>query len=338
MKAIAQSRYGSLDDLSLVEIDPPRPEANQVLVRVHATSLHADIWHVITGRPYVMRLMGGGFRKPKQQIIGTDLAGVVEAVGSQVTRFKAGDRVFGETVNGFQWKNGATFAELAVIAETALAQIPEHMNFEEAAAAATSGLIALRTLTEEGLLQAGHRILINGAGGAVGSLALVLAKGLGANVTAVDLSHKLEALKAMGADAVLDGKQFQVSRLNEKYDLILDVYSNLKYEECRPLLTPNGRYVLIGHDHFGQSGGAWFGSMPRVFALLFRSLFDPHLPKGDFELQSEKTMIKLVELLNAKRIKPPVGRVFPLSETRQALECLMRGEATGKIVIQVSHE
>jgi NADPH:quinone reductase-like Zn-dependent oxidoreductase len=335
MKAITQSRYGSLDALSLVEVDPPTPLENQVLVRVHASSMHADIWHVVMGRPYVMRLMGGGFRKPKQPILGTDLAGVVEAVGHDVTRFQVGDRVFGETVNGFQWKNGGTYAELAVIEEAALAHIPEHLDFEEAAAAATSGLIALRALTDEGLLQAGHRVLINGAGGAVGSMALVLAKGLGASVTAVDLPHKLDDLKSMGADAVIDGVSTPVATLNDRFDLIVDIASNLSYRSCRHMLTAKGRFLLIGHDHFGRNGKAWLGSIPRVFGLLLLAFFDPHLPKGDFQLNSEKAMVKLVALLKAQQIKPKVGRVFGLSETRQALECLMRGESTGKIVVRV---
>jgi NADPH:quinone reductase-like Zn-dependent oxidoreductase len=335
MKAIAQTRYGSLDALSFIDIDPPQPTENQVLVRVHATSMHADIWHVVMGRPYALRLMGGGFRKPKQPVLGTDIAGVVETVGAQVTRFKPGDRVFGETVNGFQWKNGGAYAELAVIDQVSLALIPEHLNFEEAAAATTSGLIALRALTEEGRLIAGHRVLINGAGGAVGSMALVLAKALGATVTAVDLPHKLNDLKTMGADAVVDGLSNPVANLNASFDLILDVASNLNYTACRHLLTPQGLFVFIGHDHFGRIGGAWLGSIPRAIALVFRAFWDPHLPKGHIELKSEKAMVKLVDLLASQRIKPHVGRIFALSEARQALECLMRGEAVGKIVIRV---
>ncbi len=199
MKAIVQRAYGSENVLSVEDVPMPEVGVGEVLVQVHAASLHADIWHVLTGRPYPMRLMGGGLRRPKVPIPGIDLAGRVEAVGPGVTQFEPGDDVYGECVRGIQWKNGGAFAEHASVLAKDLATMPERLTYVEAAAVPTSGLIALQTVRDEGKLQSGQRVLINGAGGAVGSFAVQLAKAYGGEVTAVDAAGQARGTAIVGS-------------------------------------------------------------------------------------------------------------------------------------------
>ena len=195
MKAIVQDRYGSADVLELREIDRPSIEDDEVLVRVHAASVHADVWHAMRGIPYVLRFMGSGVRRPKHRVPGTDLAGVVESVGIGVTRFRPGDEVFGQSLLANLWRNGGAFAEYAAVPEAMLQLKPARITFEQAAAVPTSGSLAVQHVREEGRVEPGQRVLINGAGGAVGSFAVQLAKGWGANVTGVDATGKLEMLR-----------------------------------------------------------------------------------------------------------------------------------------------
>ena len=201
MKAIVQDKYGPPGDvLRLREIVRPTIGDDEVLVRVRAASVHADVWHAVTGRPYVLRLMGGGFSKPKIPVPGTDLAGHVESVGKNVTQFRPGDEVFGESIKGIQWANGGAFAEYVSVSQDALALKPQGVSFEQAAAVPTSGLIALSNLQGRRKIQPGQRVLINGAGGGVGSIVVQLAKANGAQVTGVDCAAKLEMVRALGAD------------------------------------------------------------------------------------------------------------------------------------------
>src|SRR5215212_9150985 len=193
MKAIVQGKYGPpADVLELADVDEPVVKDDEVLVRVHAASVHPDVWHVVRGLPYVLRLMGAGLLRPKKRIPGTDVAGRVESVGKDVTRFRAGDEVFGETIKGYQWANGGAYAERVSVPEDQLALKPANITFEQAAAVPTSGLIALQNLPDEGLLRPGQSVLVNGAGGGVGTLALQLAKAYGGNVTGVDNTKKLD--------------------------------------------------------------------------------------------------------------------------------------------------
>ena len=207
MKAIVQDRYGSPDVLELRDIDQPLAADDEVLVRVRAASVHADVWHAMKGVPYVLRVMGSGLRAPKHRVPGTDLAGLVESVGTNVTRFRSGDEVFGQSLLANLWRNGGTFAEYAAAPQAMLERKPARLTFEQAAAVPTSGSLAVQHVRDEGRTQPGQTVLINGAGGAVGTFAVQLAKAYGANVTGVDAREKLDVLRSIGADQVLDYTQ-----------------------------------------------------------------------------------------------------------------------------------
>ncbi len=335
MKAIVQDKYGSPDEvLKLREMEKPVVGDDEVLVRVRAASVHPDVWHVVTGRPYILRLSGSGLRKPKNPTPGTDLAGHVESVGTDVTRFAPGDEVFGESRRGSQWENGGAFAEYASVPQGNLAVKPNRITFEQAAAVPTSGYIALLNLRAGGQIQPGHSVLINGAGGGVGSIAVQLAKAYGARVTGVDNAKKLEMVRLLGADRVIDYTQEDFTQRGERYDLILDVASNLSFSDCKRVLTPTGTYVRIGHDHFGAVGSHAFGSLPSFFKLLARSPFDSQLPRPNFSFSSNKdTMTVLKEFLEAGKITPVIDRTYPLSEIREAMRYMQQGHVRGKIII-----
>src|SRR5215212_12238166 len=248
MKAIVQHRYGPpAEVLELGDVDEPVVEDDEVLVRVHAASVHPDVWHVVRGLPYVLRLMGAGLLKPKNTVPGTDVAGHVESVGKNVTRFRAGDEVFGETITGYQWTNGGAYAEYVSVPEDSLALKPANITFEQAAAVPTSGLITLQNLPDEERLQPGQSVLVNGAGGGVGALAVQIAKAYGANVTGVDDTEKLEMVRSLGADRIIDYTQEDFTQSDERYDLIFDIPGNHPFSACRRVLNPDGKYILIGH-------------------------------------------------------------------------------------------
>lgn len=335
MKAIVQTKYGPPDDvLQLREIDKPEAGDDDVLVRVRAASLHPDVWHVVTGRPYVLRLMGAGLLKPKNPVPGTDLAGVVESVGKRVTRFVPGDEIFGESYAKTQWQNGGTFAEYVSAPQGALALKPKNITFEQAAAVPTSGIIALLNLQSARPIQPGQAVLINGAAGGVGAIAVQLAKAYGATVTGVDSTEKLTMVHSLGADHVIDYTQEAFTQCDERYDLIFDVASNLSLSACKRVLTSTGVYILIGHDHYGETVGRIFGSLPRFLKLTVQSLFDSQLPKLSFSLPSkEETMAVLKDFLEAEKLTPIIDRTYPLSEVPEAMRYMQEGHAQGKIII-----
>lgn len=336
MKAIVQSRYGPPEEVLRLVLDAKRPEPkpNELLVRVHAASIHADIWHTVMGFPRVLRLMGGGVRRPKQPIPGTDLAGVVDAAGKDVTRFSPGDEVFGQVVGENQWMNGGTFGQYAVIREDRVERKPGNVSFEQAAAVPTSGLIAWANMVDYGKVADGERVLVNGAGGSLGIFAVQLAKAYGAHVTAVDAAAKLPMLRKIGADEVIDYTSQDYTKTTEPYDLIFDVASNRSYREIRRALTPEGRFILIGHDHYDTVGRQWLGSIPRVFGLLARAPFDKRvsLPSGP---RTSEPLRVLGEMVEDGRIKPVVDKVFHLEEVVPALRYLASGEPKGKVVLKV---
>ncbi len=337
MKAIVQDQYGPAERvLQLREVDKPVVGEHEVLVRVVASCVHADVWHVVNGWPFVLRLMGAGLRKPKNPIPGTDVAGIVEAVGPGVTQFSPGDEVFGETHPYMQWVNGGAFAEYVAVPEDTLAKKPPNVSFEEAASVPTSGYIALHNLTQEGQLQEGQRVLVNGAGGGVGSLALQIAKAAGAEVTAVDCTDKLDLLRALGADRVIDYTQEDFTQGEGRYDLVLDVASTSSLSACRRVLTPGGKYVLIGHDHYGKgSSGKAFGQLPRFFGLMARTPFESHLPKQSFAIPKKKELIqRLAALLAAGKLTPIIDSTYALGDVHLAMQRLTDGKATGKIVLK----
>jgi len=335
VRAVVQDRYASPETLRVREVPTPVAGDGEVLVRVRAASVHPDVWHVVTGRPYVLRLMGAGLRRPKNRIPGTDVAGDVVAVGASVTRFRPGDEVFGETTMGHQWLNGGAFAEYVPVPQDALARKPGSVTFEQAAAVPTSGLLALNNLPRKHL-RSGQRVLVNGAGGGVGGFAVQLAKAHGATVTGVDAAMKLAMVTSLGADRVIDYAREDFTQGGERYDLIFDVPGNHSFAECRRVLAPGGTYVWIGHDRFGAAAGRWLGSVPHGLRLVVMSRFVPQLPTVTFSRPGKKDlMAALAGLLEAGKLTPVVDRTFPLSEVPQALQYLQEGRAQGRIVITV---
>ena len=262
MQAIVQDRYGSPDGLRLREIDRPAVGDDEVLVRVRAASVHPDVWHVVSGRPFVLRLMGSGLRRPKCPVPGTDLAGVVEAVGKNVTRFQPGDEVFGESLRGFSWRNGGAFAEYASVPEEVLALKPSNVTFEQAAAVPTTGYITLLNVPRDSAATVANGSWSTGPPVAWAPSTVQLAKAHGAHVTGVDHTRKLELVRSLGADEVLDYTRDDFTRSGQRYDLIVDIPGNHPFAACRRALTPDGNYVLIGHDHFGRTVGAGWGACP----------------------------------------------------------------------------
>lgn len=336
MQAIVQTAYGPAERvLALGEVERPEPAPDEVLVRVEAASVHADVWHVVTGRPYVVRLFGSGLRRPSPAIPGTDFAGVVEAVGSAVSRFRPGDEVFGESHRGMQWKNGGTFAEYVTAPEDVLAIKPKNVSFAEAAAVPTPGTIALFNLQMGKLLRAGAKVLVNGAAGAVGSVVVQMAKAEGAHVTAVDRGDKLDLLRAIGADEVIDYTRTDCTEPGPRYDLVFDVASTLSLARSKRVLAPEGIYVFIGHDHFGKATGPLLGSVPRAVGLGLWALFDKHLPSLDLSatIPKRECMERLAALLATGALRPLIDRTLPLSEAARALSLLQEGNLRGRLVL-----
>lgn len=334
MKAVIQTEYGPPEALQLAEVEKPTPKDDEVLIKVHAASVHADVWHVVSGLPYAMRLMGSGLLRPKNPIPGTDVAGIVESVGQQVTRFKPNDEVFGESIRGHQWTNGGAYAEYVSAPEEALALKPSNLTFEQAAAVPTSGLIALSNLRDGALVQAGQKVLVNGAAGGVGAFALQLAKAFGAYVTGVDHTSKTDVIRSLGADQVIDYTQKDFTQSDERYDLIFDIPGNHSLADCRRALTPKGTYILIGHDHYGKGMRRWLGLLPRFFKLMLLSRWVSQLRDMNFSMPSKKDSMAILKgLLEAEKVTPVIGRTFPLSEVPEAIRYLQEGSVRGKVVI-----
>ena len=336
MKAVVQDVYGSPDQvLAVREIPMPAVGDTDVLLRVRAASVHPDVWHVVTGEPYVLRLMGNGVRRPKFKVPGSDLAGVVESVGRSVTGFKAGDEVFGEST-AFGWKNGGAFAEYASVPQGLLSLKPANVTFEQAAAVPTSGYIGLNNLRGAGAL-AGKNMLINGAGGCVGTLVIQIAKAEGARVTAVDCAEKLPMMRSLGADRVIDYEKIDFLHEGERYDLILDVASTLWFDVCAPALTPTGKYIPIGHAHFGKAtgrmGGRILGSLPMFVGLLLRALANPEQRRNFKLLSKPEAMATFRALLESGQLAPIVARTFPLGEVRAAMKSIEETRVAGRTII-----
>src|ERR687896_180829 len=316
VKAIVHDAYGSPDDLRLAEIDPPVVGTHDVLVRVHAAAVSPDVWHMIHGVPRILRLMGAGLRRPKGRVPGSELAGVVELVGATVSRFRPGDEVFGKALGANSWQNGGAFAE-------------------QAAAAPDSGTIAIQGLRDEGRLQDGQRVLINGAGGGVGTFAVQIDKAFGAEVTAVDVAEKLDMLRSIGADHLVDASSEDFTRGSERYDLVLDIPGNHPFRAIRRALTPQGTFVLIGHDAYGRLGRRWVGSLGRFLRLLIASPFSKQLPGLRGARDPGDRLRVLRELLETGIVTPVIDRAFPLSEVPAAIRYLEQGSVRGKVVITI---
>jgi NADPH:quinone reductase-like Zn-dependent oxidoreductase len=314
MKAIVYDRYGPPDVLALREVEQPAVKDDQVLVRVHATSVNPADWHIMTGTPYLARL-SAGLRRPKVQIPGIDLAGRVEAVGGKVTRFRPGDEVFGT--------GASTFAEYAGAPEDGLAPKPANLTFEQAAAVPVAGITALQGLRDKGRLQPGQKVLIIGASGGVGTFAVQLAKALGAEVTAVCSTRNVELVRALGADHVIDYTQEDFTQGGPRYDLILDNAGNHSLSKLRRALAPTGRLIP-------NSGSAGLGTFITAFVSspFLRQQGRPYL-----SVPKLKDLTFLKELIEAGKVTPAIDRTYPLSDAADAFRYLGNGHARGKVVI-----
>jgi NADPH:quinone reductase-like Zn-dependent oxidoreductase len=325
MKAITQDRYGGPEVLELSDIDQPIPDGDQVLVRVQAAGLHRGDWHVMTGLPYLIRVVVPtlGLRKPKVPVRGMDVAGTVEAVGPNVTRFQPGDEVFG-------WADGA-FAEYAAAPQDQLAPKPASLGFEQAAAVPTSGFAALQGLRDSGEVQPGQQVLIIGAAGGVGLFAVQLAKTFGAQVTGVASTTQLELVRSVGADEVIDYTRSDVTDGSRRWDLILDTAGHRSLSQLRRALTPKGALVLVG----SEGRGRWLGGFDRSLrAPLLARLVGQRLrmlasKPGQQDLQT------LRELLEAGKLTPVISRTYPLGQVPEAMRQLVEGHTRGKLVIIV---
>jgi NADPH:quinone reductase-like Zn-dependent oxidoreductase len=324
MRAIVQDRYGSTDVLQLREIKKPVVGDDDVLLRVHAAGLHIGDVHLMTGRPYLMRIMGFGLRAPRARVRGLDVAGTVEAVGKKVTQFQAGDEVFG-TCDG-------AFAEYACARANTLALKPSNLTFEQAAAVPTSAVVALHGLRDKGEIQSGQKVLIVGASGGVGMFAVQIARSFGAEVTGVCSTPKLDLVRSIGADHVIDYTHEDFTRSGQRYDLILDTGGNRSLTQLRRALTPRGTLVLVG----GEGGDRWIGSgVKRSLRALVLSPFVSQRLRPMSSVANAKDLVVLKQLIEAGEVAPVIDRTYSLRETPGAIRHLEEGGARGKVVISV---
>ncbi len=322
MKAIVQDQYGPAEVLALRDIDKPTAGKDDVVVRVRAAGVDPGVWHLMTGRPYLVRVMGFGLLGPRNPVRGVDLAGTVESVGQNVTELRPGDDVYG-TCDG-------SFAEYARVAPRRLAPKPASLSFEEAAAVPVSGMTALHGLRDAGELRSGQRVLIIGAGGGVGAFAVQLAKAFGAVVTGVCSTSKLVLVRTLGADHVIDYTRESLSQGDAPYDLVLDTAGRRPLDELRRLLTPQGRLVLVG----GEGGDRWLGGFQRQICAPLWSAFSPQKLIGLVSEERQADLLTLTELIEAGKVRPVI-RTYPLRDAAQALRYLERGHARGKVVLTV---
>jgi NADPH:quinone reductase-like Zn-dependent oxidoreductase len=323
MKAIVQDHYGSAAVLETQEIDQPTIGVNEVLIHVRAAGVNPADWAVMRGLPYIARPVYG-LRRPKQPVRGTDVAGVVEAVGPDVTRFRAGDEVFG-------WSSGS-YADYASASENGLALKPANLTFEQAAAVPMAGLVALQAVRDHGRVQAGQKVLINGASGGIGTFAVQIAKSLGAEVTAVCGTRNVDMVRSIGADHVIDYNREDFTRSGLQYDFILDNVSNHSLSDLRRSLTPTGMLIPNG----GNFGNRWFASAGRLLraTVLFR--FGSQRLGRFLVAAKHEDLVVLKELIETGKVVPVIDHAYPLSETAQALDRVGVGHSRGKVVITVS--
>ncbi|MBJ7598790.1 MAG: NAD(P)-dependent alcohol dehydrogenase [Candidatus Nephthysia bennettiae] len=323
MKAIVRDAYGSADAVQLRDVDKPAIGDGEVLVRVHAAGLDRGVWHVMTGQPYLMRIAGFGVRAPKNPVLGRDLAGVVEAVGKDVTRFRPGDEVFGI--------GDGSFAEYARAREDKLAPKPENLTFEQASVVAVSGLTALQALRDQGRVEPGQEVLIIGASGGVGTFAVQIAKAFGARVTGVCSTAKVDVVRSLGADHVIDYTREDFAGGQQRYDLVLDIGGNSTPARLRSVLTPKGTLVIVG----GEGGGRWFGGIDRQLRATMLSPFVGQKLGTFIARENHEDLIVLKQLIESGKLTPVIGRTYPLAEAREAIRNLQAGHALGKTAITI---
>jgi len=325
MKAIVHTKYGSPDVLQFKEIEKPSPKDNEVLIKIHAVSVNAYDWHLMRGEPFIARIFAG-FPKPKTTILGADIAGRVESIGKKVQQFKVGDAVFGDLAG-----TGASgFAEYVCANENRLVLKQTSMTFEEAAAMPMASVTALQGLRDSGQIQAGKKVLINGAGGGVGTFAVQIAKSYGAEVTAVCSTRNVELVRSLGADYVIDYTKNDFTKMGKCYDLILAANGYHSLAEYKRVLNPNGIYVMTG------------GSNAQIFQALLLGPWmsmNGNQKMGNLEAKpNQKDLAFVKELFEAGKVKPVIDRRYPLNEVPEAIRYLEQGHAKGKVVINVVSE
>jgi NADPH:quinone reductase-like Zn-dependent oxidoreductase len=325
MKAVVYCDYG-VPNLKFQEIEKPTPADDQLLVRVRAASVNPLDWHFVEGTPKLMRAMGVGLRKPKDTRLGVDFAGTVEAVGKNVTKFKVGDEVFGG-------RTGA-FAEYVCVREArAVALKPANITFEEAASVPIAAITALQGIRDKGKVQAGQKVLINGASGGVGTFAVQIAKSFGAGVTGVCSTRNLDMVRSIGADHVIDYTKEDFTKGAERYDVIIDNVANHSLLECRRALTPNGIYVLIGGGSANEQGLVGPLINP-IKAMLLSPFVNQKMGMMLADL-NHNDLAMLADLMQSGKMKPVIDRTYKLSDLPDAIRYLEQGHARGKVVITV---
>jgi NADPH:quinone reductase-like Zn-dependent oxidoreductase len=322
MKAIMQDEYGSADVLRLEDIERPALGNDDVLLRVEAAGVDPGVWHLMTGMPYMIRL-GYGLRKPKVPVRGRDVAGRVEAVGANVTRFEPGDEVFGICEG--------SFAEYATARPDKLVPKPANITFEQAAAAPISGLTALQAVRDKGEVQPGQKVLIIGAAGGVGSFAVQIAKSYGAQVTGVCSTTKVDLVRSIGADDIIDYTRQDFTDGAGHFDVIVDTAGNRSLSRLRRALTPKGILVIVG----GEGGGRWLGGFDRGFRASMLSPFVSQRLTMLISTEGQADLLTLKELVEAGRVTPVIDRTYPLSEAPEAIRYLVEEHPRGKVVVTV---
>lgn len=323
MQAIAQAEYGASDTLQLVNIAKPIPQANEVLVKIKAASVDAGTWHLMRGEPFLIRLIYGGLRKPKYPVLGSAIAGEIEAIGQAVNQFQLGDAVFGDlSESGF-----GGFAEYVCAPATALAPKPENLAFEAAATIPVSGLAALQALRDVGQVQTGQRVLIVGAAGGVGSFAIQIAKAFGANVTGACHSQKVDMVRRIGADHAIDYTQTDLTQPRQLYDLVVDTAAYRPFTDYLTALKAGGTYVVVG------------GSTPTFFrAMLLGPILGGQQQRQVKCLTSQpkpEDLLTLKDLVETGKVTPFIDRTYPLHQVPQAIDDLEQRRIKGKVAITV---
>lgn len=323
MKAIVQDRYGSADVLEFRDIEDPVVGEDDVLVRVLAAGCGPDVWHLMTGQPYFVRLMPG-FHKMRAGVRGRDVAGTVEAVGAKVTGFRPGDEVMGIAEG--------SFAELAIARPDKLVAKPARLTFEQAAALPISGLTALQAMRDVGKVQAGQKVLVIGAGGGVGTLTVQVAKAFGAHVTGVCSTSKVDLVRSIGADDVIDYTREDFADGSRHWDLIVETAGRRSLSDLRRPFTPKGTLAIVG----GEGGGKWTGGFfQQIFRAPLLSLFVSQRLRPVVSTEPQEDLSALKELVESDDVTPVVGRTYPLVEAADAIRYLAEGHAAGKIVITI---
>jgi NADPH:quinone reductase-like Zn-dependent oxidoreductase len=321
MKAIVRERYGSADVLRLADVERPDIGDEEVLVRVRAAGLDRGVWHIMAGMPYLIRIAGYGLRRPRTAGLGSELAGVVEAVGTNVTQLQPGAAVFGTC--------SASFAEYAAARPDKLARMPANLTFEQAAAVPVSAVTALQALRDRGRVQAGQRVLVIGASGGVGTFAVQIAKAFGATVTGVCSAAKVDLVRSLGAEHVIDYTRADITDDGGRYDLVLDIGGNRPLSQLRRVLTPDGTLVIVG----GEGGGRWTGGIQRQLGATVMSLFVRQRLGTLLANENSADLDALRALIETGAVTPAIDKVVALDDVPAAIRDLAAGHVRGKIVI-----